>query len=107
MLGGSKQKLGRAAVQHAGRERNRTSRRESRSFPSNNGTVNGQPAYVQQTADRTTAYFGEGQEGKVVTNDGITASYVRDEDGHVPYDDAMSDPSAGYNAFDDPYYRGR
>lgn len=58
-------------------------KRKKRDFPASNGTVNGQPAYVQQNDTRTVAYYGPDNVGKIVTNDGVNAAYVRDEDGRT------------------------
>lgn len=73
-------------VRRERRDRQRQEQRPARSFPPDNGTVNGQPAYVQQADPRIVAYYGEGHEGKIVTNDGINASYVRDPNGYVVLD---------------------
>lgn len=68
----------------------------NRAFPANNGTVNGQSAYVQQSGDRTVAYESSDQVGKIVTNDGLNASYVRDDTGKVIVNDNRDDPYEPY-----------
>lgn len=64
----------------------------NRSFEASNGTVDGQPAYVQQDGDRTVAYSGSDNIGKIVTNDGLNADYVRDDDGNPIVDSQSLDP---------------
>jgi len=64
----------------------------NRNFPADNGTVDGQPAYVKRSGSRTDAYSGPGKLSHVVTNDGENASYVRNDDGEVVVDDQSPDP---------------
>ena len=75
-------------------ERSSSRRGGQRSFPPNNATVNGQPGYATQSGDRTRAWWGDDKESEVVTNDGLNASYVR-EDGVDIVDDRLG--------LDDPY----
>jgi hypothetical protein len=87
---GGQQSTPRRRKRHDGTERR---------FPADNGTVNGLPAHVQQSGQRTMAYHGLDHEGKIVTNDGTNAAYVRDEDGYVPVDyveGSSRDPYEGY-----------
>lgn len=72
-------------------------RLHGRSFPENNGTVDGKPAYVKQRGNRTEAYSGPGNREKIVTNDGINASYIRDASGYVSLNDQRKDPYEGYD----------
>lgn len=67
-----------------------------RSFPPNNGSVAGQPAYVEQNGDRTVGYYGQDNMGKIVSNDGLNASYVREPNGQVIVDDAQRQPYEPY-----------
>lgn len=64
----------------------------NRSFPRNNGSENGRPAYVQQNGDRTVAYTGRDRTGKIVSNDGVNADYVRNDDGTPVVDSQSPDP---------------
>lgn len=64
----------------------------NRSFPADNGTVDGQSAYILKDGDRTEAYTGPEHEGKVVTNDGVNAEYLRDDDGNVIMNSNAPDP---------------
>lgn len=68
----------------------------ARDFPEDNGSVSGQSAYIKQSGDRTEAYHGQFHQGKVVSNDGINASFVRDENGNVVADDSKDDPYDPY-----------
>lgn len=63
-----------------------------RSFPPDNGTVDGKPASIEQDGKRTVAYSGPEKVGKVVTNDGENASYLRNDDGTPVLDDNAVDP---------------
>jgi hypothetical protein len=47
---------------------------------------------VQQRGDRTVAYSGPKNVGKVVSNDGLNADYVRNDDGEVVVDNQSPDP---------------
>lgn len=69
-----------------------TRSRSNRAFPANNGTVDGKPGYVQQSGGRTVGYSGPGNVGKIVSNDGMNASYVRNDDGEAVLDDNSPDP---------------
>jgi len=73
-----------------GRNKSRSS--SSRRFPASNGTVDGNPGYVQKSGDRTVGYSGPGNVGKIVSNDGVNASYLRNDDGEVVLDDNSPDP---------------
>lgn len=64
----------------------------NRSFPANNGSVNGRPAFVQQSGGRTVAYTGRDRTGKIVSNDGVNADYVRNDDGTTEVDSQSPDP---------------
>lgn len=64
----------------------------NRRFSEPNGAVDDQPANVTRKGDRTVAYFGEDNVGKVVSNDGMNASYLRNEDGRVVVNDATEQP---------------
>jgi hypothetical protein len=82
-----------------GQRRSSRGSRSDRSFPANNGTVDGRTGYVQQSGDRTVAYSGPNNVGKVATNDGENASYFRNDDGHVVVNDAAEDPyNSDWNA---------
>lgn len=85
------------------RAQRRQSKQSQRPFPSDNGTVGGQPAYVQQSGGRTVGYFGRDHEGKIVSNDGLNADYLRDDEGNVSIDHregSTKDPYGGRNRFD-------
>lgn len=74
-----------------------------RKFPADNGAVGGQSAYVQQDGSRTVGYFGQDHEGKIVSNDGVNAAYLRDDQGNVSINykqDSDDDPYAEYNRRD-------
>lgn len=88
MLAASMNEKKRAA-RSGGGGRGRTS---NRSFPANNGSVDGRSAYVQRSGDRTVAYSGPDNQGKVVSNDGLNADYVRNDDGTTVVNSESPDP---------------
>lgn len=75
-----------------GRSGGGRSRNSNRSFPANNGTVGGRSGYVQRSGERTVAYSGPDNQGKLVSNDGVNADYIRDDDGRTVLDSQSPDP---------------